>query len=194
MPIRLVLADDHPLILDALENLFHLEPDCEVVARCQDGEETVQAVRAHQPDLLLLDIRMPRLDGLAVLRELQPTQQSTRVVLSGVVLKDMAPQVLLQCVRKVYAGERWLERDLVGRALDKLLKREARTQELSKLLTPRELELVRMVVQGLRNKDIAKRLFISEGTVKIHLHHIYDKLQLDGRLALFRYMQDKELV
>src|SRR5262245_37348952 len=114
MAIRLALADDHPLILNALENLFHLEPDFEIVARCQNGEETVQMVQVHLPDLLILDIRMPRLDGLAVLREMKKMQTSTRVVLltaaldedevldavrlgvSGVVLKEMAPQVLVQ--------------------------------------------------------------------------------------------------
>lgn len=212
MPIRLVVADDHPLILDALENLFHLEPDFQVLARCRDGEETLQAVRQHRPDIVILDIRMPGKDGLAVLRELHQEKLPTQVVLltaaldedevlkairlgvCGVVLKEMAPRLLVQCVRKVHGGGHWLERGSMGRALDKLLRREAGARELTGVLTPREHEIVHLVASGLRNKDVAKNLYISEGTVKIHLHNIYDKLHLDGRLALLRYAHDKALV
>jgi DNA-binding NarL/FixJ family response regulator len=106
----------------------------------------------------------------------------------------MAPQMLVQCVRKVHAGEQWLERRSVGRALEKLLSREAGSREVAGVLTPREIEVVRMVASGSRNKEIADRLSISEGTVKIHLHHIYEKLHLNGRLELARYAQDKGLV
>jgi DNA-binding NarL/FixJ family response regulator len=212
MSIRLVLADDHPLILDALENLFRLETDFEVVARCRDGEEALATVRQQNPDLLLLDVRMPQLDGLQVLQEMQRLQLQTRVILltatlendevleairlgvRGIVLKDMAPELLLQCLRRVHAGEQWIERSTAKRALEKLLQRETGERELRAVLTPRELGIVRMVVSGLRNKEIAKKLFISEGTVKIHLHNIYDKLQISSRLELFRYVQDKGLV
>jgi DNA-binding NarL/FixJ family response regulator len=128
MPIHLVLADDHPIILDGLEILFRMEKDIQVVARCVNGEEVLQAVRQHRPDILILDIRMPGKDGLAVLREMKDEDLPTRVVLltvapdeeetlealrlgvRGVVLKEMAPQMLVQCVRKVHAGEQWLER------------------------------------------------------------------------------------
>ncbi|MGE0681274.1 MAG: response regulator [Candidatus Binatia bacterium] len=210
-PIRLILADDHPLILDALENLFHLEADCEVVARCRDGEEALTEIRRYQPDVVILDIRMPRIDGLAVLRELKQEGFPTRVVLltaaanesdvleavrlgvDGVVLKDMASQALLQCVRQVNAGGQWIEPRFLHRALDKALRRETGERELRAVLTPRELDIVRMVVCGLRNKEVAKRLYISEGTVKIHLHNIYDKLQVSSRLELLRYVQDKGL-
>jgi DNA-binding NarL/FixJ family response regulator len=212
MSIRLVLADDHPLILDALENLFRLETDFEVVARCRDGEEALATVRQQNPDLLLLDVRMPQLDGLQVLQEMQRLQLQTQVILltatlendevleairlgvRGIVLKDMAPDLLLQCLRRVHAGEQWIERSTAKRALEKLLQRETGERELRAVLTPRELGIVRMVVSGLRNKEIAKKLFISEGTVKIHLHNIYDKLQISSRLELFRYVQDKGLV
>jgi DNA-binding NarL/FixJ family response regulator len=210
-PIRLLLADDHPLILDALENLFHLEADCEVIARCRDGEEALTAIQRHQPDVVILDIRMPRVDGLAVLRELRREGCRTRVVLltaaanesdvleavrlgvDGVVLKDMASQALLQCVRQVNAGGQWIEPRFLHRALDKALRRETGERELRAVLTPRELDIVRMVVRGLRNKEVAKQLYISEGTVKIHLHNIYDKLQVSSRLELLRYVQDKGL-
>ncbi|MEK6718394.1 MAG: response regulator transcription factor [candidate division NC10 bacterium] len=212
MPISLVLADDHPIILDGLEMLFRAEQDFQVLARCVNGEETIQAVRQHRPDILILDIRMPGKDGLAVLREVKKDSLPTRAVLltvgldeddlleairlgvRGVVLKEMAPQMLVQCVRKVHAGEQWLEKRSVGRALEKMLLREAGERQVAGVLTPRELEIVRMVASGLRNKEIADSLSISEGTVKIHLHHIYEKLNLASRLELALYAQERGLV
>jgi DNA-binding NarL/FixJ family response regulator len=212
VPIRLVLADDHPIVLDGLENLFRLESDFRVVARCVNGEECLEAVRRFQPDVLVLDIRMPGKDGLAVLRELRREQQPTQVVLlaaaleedevlealrlgvRGMVLKELAPQMVVQCVRKVHAGEQWLEKQAVGRALDTLLRREAGEREAATILTPREIEMVGMVARGLRNKEMSDRLAISEGTVKIHLHNIYRKLKVENRVELILYAQSKRLV
>jgi len=212
MAISLVLADDHPIVLDALENLFRQEADFKVLGRCVNGEEALRAVREYRPDVLILDIRMFRMDGLAVLREMKKEGLSTRVVLltvaldedqvveairlgvSGVVLKDMAPRLLVQCVRKVHAGEQWLERQSFGRAMERMLRREAGAREIAGILTPREIEIVRMAATGLRNKQIAEKLFISEGTAKIHLHNIYEKLGLSDRLELARYARDKGLV
>jgi DNA-binding NarL/FixJ family response regulator len=212
MPISLVLADDHPLILDGLENLFLLEKDFEVLARCADGAETLRAARLFRPDVLVLDIRMPEMSGLEVARKMREEKLPTRIVMltaaleeeelldavhlqvHGIVLKEMSPQLLVQCIRKVHAGEQWVERRSTKLALEKILRREAGTREVSALLTPREIDLVRMIARGLRNREIAENLFISEGTVKVHLHNIYDKLQVDGRMALLRYAQDKGLV
>lgn len=212
MSIRLVLADDHPIVLDGLETLFRLEPDFEVAARCVNGEETVVAVRRHRPDVLVLDIHMPRKDGLAVLRDLQHDKLPTKVVLlaavleeeevleamrlgvRGMVLKELAPQMVVQCVRKVHAGEQWLEMHAVSRVVDSLLRREAGEREAANVLTPREIEMVGMVARGLRNKEMSKRLAISEGTVKIHLHHIYRKLKVENRVELILYAQSKRLV
>jgi DNA-binding NarL/FixJ family response regulator len=161
---------------------------------------------------LILDILMPGKDGLAVLRELRQLEIPTRVILltaaidednlleamrlgvGGVVLKEMAVPLLIQCVRKVYAGDQWLERHSIGRAMEKMLRREAGTREVAKLLTSRELEIVRLAASGLRNKEIASKLAISEGTVKIHLHRSYEKLHVDSRIALLRYAQTKGLV
>ena len=212
MPISLVLADDHPLLLNGLENLFRLEKDIQVLARCGDGVEALRAVREHRPDILILDIRMPRMDGLAVLRALKMEKLRTRVVLltvaldedevleairlgvRGVVLKEMAPQLIVQCVRKVHAGGEWLERSSVGRALEKMLRRDPITQGIAGLLTARETEIVRLVASGLHNKEIAGKLTISEATVKLHLHNIYEKLGVDGRVTLTLYAKDKGLV
>jgi DNA-binding NarL/FixJ family response regulator len=212
VPIRLVLADDHPIVLDGLENLFSLEPDFRVLARCVNGEECVEAVRRYQPDVLVLDILMPGKDGLAVLRELHREKLPTKVVLlagaleeeevlealrlgvRGMVLKELAPQMVVQCVRKVHAGERWLEKQAFGRALETLLRREAGGREAGSVLTPREIEMVGMVARGLRNREMSERMAISEGTVKIHLHNIYRKLKVENRVELILYAQAKHLV
>ena len=212
MPVRLILADDHPIVLDGLEQMFRAQTDFTVVARCQDGTETLRAVRQHRPDVLLLDIRMPAPDGLQVVRQLQGEGLPTRIVLltaeleddtvleavrlgvQGVVLKEMAPQMLMECVRKVAAGEQWIERRSLTRALDKMLRRESGLREASSVLTRRELEIVRLATQELRNQAIADTLHISEGTVKVHLHNIYEKLGLDGRVALTQYARAKGLL
>jgi DNA-binding NarL/FixJ family response regulator len=210
--IRLVIADDHPIVLDGLAQLFGVESDFEVVARCRDGDETIDAVRRLRPDVLVLDVRMPGRDGLSVLHELDEAALQTRVVLltaavgdeqlveairlgaRGVVLKETAPRLLVEAVREVHAGGEWLEKGLVGRALRRLMDREHGQREVLRSLTTRELEIVRQVAEGLRNRAIAERLFISEGTVKIHLHRIYEKLGVDGRLELALYAREKGLV
>src|SRR2546425_625476 len=126
MAIKLELADDRPLVLDGLEQLFSAEQDIKVVARCLDGEAALAAVRKHRPDVVVLDLRMPVKDGLEVLRQIRLEKLPTRVVIltaaldeddvveairlgaPGVVLKEMAPHFLVQCIRKVHAGEQWL--------------------------------------------------------------------------------------
>jgi DNA-binding NarL/FixJ family response regulator len=211
-PIRLVLSDDHPIVLDGLEQLFAVENDFEVVARCRNGEETLEAVRRLSPDVLVLDIRMPGVDGLSVLQELEAAGLPTRVVLltaavgdeqlveairlgaRGVVLKETAPQLLVEAVREVHGGGQWLEKGLVGRALRRLMDRESGLREAIQTLTTRELEIARLVAEGLRNRAIGERLFVTEGTVKIHLHRIYEKLGVDGRLELALYAREKGLV
>ena len=212
MTISLVFADDHPIVLNALAQLFAKEPDFTVRACCANGEETLQAVRAYQPNILVLDLHMPHKGGLAVLQEMQKENLPTRVVLltaglsedevleairlgvRGIVLKEMAPQLLAQCLRKVHAGGECLEKHAVTRALEKMLHREAGVREATQVLTPRELEIVRTVASGLSNKEIARKLCVTEGTVKTHLHRIYEKLQVKGRMELIIYARDKALL
>ena len=209
MFIKLVLADDHPIFLDGLENLFRLEKDCRVLARCQNGEEALQALRKHRPDILILDMRMPAKNGLDVLREMNKEKLPARVVIlaalleeqevveavrlgvSGIVLKEMASQLLLDCVRKVHAGGKWLESSVTSRALEQVVRREEGNRQVAQMLTSREMQILRMAALGLRNGEIGRKLFISEGTVKIHLHNIYAKLNVPSRLALTLYARDK---
>lgn len=212
MPIRIVLADDHPLILDALANLLRAEDGFEVVASCASGAEALKEVRRHRPDVLMLDLAMPDQDGLAVLRAMSGEGLPTRTILltaaiedsemleamrlgvGGVVLKEMASSSVVQCIRKVHAGELWLEKRSAASVIEKLARRESGAREAAALLTSREQEIVRLIGRGLRNKEIAAHLAISDQTVKVHLSHIYAKLGVDGRLALLRYAEDKGLL
>ena len=210
--ITVVIADDHPIVLAGLETLLQREPDITVIDHCTDGIETLRAVSKHRPDLLILDLRMPRADGVTVLQQMKKDGSQTRVVLlaavvddealldairlgaRGVVLKEMAPRFLVDCVREVYAGRQWFEQRAIGEAMDKLVKREAASKEITSILSRREIDVVRAVARGLRNREIAERLGIAEGTVKLHLHAIYTKLQVDGRTALIVMLNQKSFV
>lgn len=212
MVMNLVLADDHAIVLNGLVQLLSAEADIAILASCTDGAQALAAVQRHPPDILLLDLRMPVMDGLAVLRALRSEPLDTRVVIltaaldedevleairlgvRGVVLKEMAPQLLLQCLRKVHAGGEWLEKRSVGRALEKMLQHKNEMHKVSKILTARELELLKLAATGLSNTEIAGCLFISEGTVKVHLHRIYEKLNLRNRVALTLYAKEKQLI
>jgi DNA-binding NarL/FixJ family response regulator len=210
-PIRLVVTDDHGIVLTGLHALFGAESDFAIVADCTSGAQTISAVRAHRPDVLILDLRMRGLDGLAVMRTLNEegicprtvllmaeidddqTLEAVRLGAAAVVLKEMAPHVLVGCIRKVHAGERWVEHESVGRALHALLRRETGLDDIRRVLTHRELDVVRMIALGLRNAEIARRLNLTVGTVKSHLHHVYEKLGVDSRMGLLLLAQQKGL-
>jgi two-component system nitrate/nitrite response regulator NarL len=207
MPIRLVMVDDHPLVLGGLEQLLGTNPEFDVVDTCGSIAEGWQAIVSHQPDVLLLDLKLRDGEGLSLLRRLDPDRAPAVVVLTavqdenvlieaarlgarGVVLKAMAPRVLEDCIRIVHAGGHWLSVD--GLDLGQRLKRRREVEtELETVLTPRELEIATLVHLQLDNEDIAARLSISVGTVKIHLHHVFDKLQLRGRGDLQRLFREK---
>ena len=192
--------------------MFRQEDGLEVVGRCIRGDQVVETVRRCRPDILLLDMVMQGGDGLWVLRQLQHEPTAPRTILlsaymddedvleairlgaRGVLTKAMAPRLIVQCIRKVHAGGEWLEQESSGRALKRMLRRESGASEVSRVLTPRELELVRLVASGLRNRDLASQLSITEGTVKIHLHHIYEKIPVDGRVALTIWAKDRGIV
>ena len=209
MAIRLVLADDHPIVLEGLEQLFRSDPRFEVLARATDGEQAVAAVRAHHPDILLLDVRLPDKNGFEVMEALARDGDRTRIVLltaaieeaqvlealrlgaAGLVLKDASWSDLTDCLQQVYAGKKGIDQPTLARAYDDLLRRERHLREITALLTPRELEVFRLAASGLPTKEIAERMSITSGTVKIHLHSIYEKLKLDGRVALVLYGREK---
>jgi len=207
MAIRVVLIDDHPLVLNGLEQLLQSGSEFEVVAACGTATAGLEAVAAQRPDIVVLDLKLPDVDGLDVLRLLNPQNvgivvltasvdenewvDAARLGARAVVLKAMAPRVLEECIRTVHAGG--YELRVGGVDLSKrLTDRRAAESELANLLTPRELEIVRLVATGLDNQEIAGRLSISVGTAKIHLHHVYDKLQLGGRRDLQLYLRNKQ--
>jgi len=212
MSIRLVLADDHPIVLHGLQRLFERHGDIQVVASCADGGSAVEAVRSERPDVLVLDLRMPGQSGLEVLKQIAGEQlpcksviltaavrdsdvaEAVKLGVVGLVLKESPPEALVDCVRRVYRGETYFEGETTAGAFKTALDREAAAAAAGEALTPREIEIVRMVSQGLRNRVIAERLSISEGTVKVHLHNIYEKLNVDGRLELVLCAQEKGLV
>jgi two-component system nitrate/nitrite response regulator NarL len=210
--VTLVLADKQPIVLDGLEHLFRLEKNFEILARCTTGEDMLHAVRKHRPDILVFDFHIHSENGLAILKEITKSKLRTRCVIftaalnddemleairlgvSGVVLKDMPPKLLIECIRQVQAGKKWFERDSSARTLQKLAERESTVRLAYEVLSARQLQILRMVAAGLHNKDIGKKLFISEGTVEVHLHNIYERLDVKSRLALALYARDKGLV
>lgn len=167
----------------------------------------------HRPDVLILATNIPGKDSLTIARELLADSlfltrivfyaekinenkyiDALRVGIAGIVLKEMNPQLLLQCVRKVYRGEQWMEQRAARLSLETLLRREACSRDLASLLTPREIGIMRLVAEGLSNKEVSEKAYISEGTVKVHLHNIYEKLQLKSRMTLMHFAQEKGLV
>ena len=210
--IRIVVVDDHPTVLETLEELFASEPDFVVVASCRTGGEALAALRDHPASVLVLDLRMPGQHGLDVLRAIRNAQLPTRVVVftaaldddemmdafrlgaRGLVLKEMPPGLLLESIRAVHAGGRWLERQFSLRAVDRLLRREIGMRRIAGVLSPPEIETVRAMAKGAGNERIADQLHVSEDVLKTHMHAIYAKLGVGSRLALIRYAQDNALV
>jgi len=216
--IRIVLADDHPIVRDGLKKLLQLEDDFEVVGEAGDGREVLERVQELDPDVLLLDLRMPNLDGLAALQALQQTNRRTRVIVltasedknefvqamklgcSGIVLKQTAPDLIVKSIRKVNSGEIWLDSNTTAAVMRQFStgldngsgQGGPKGRERSPL-SAREREIVALVAQGYKNKEMAEKMFISEQTVKNHLHNIFDKLGVSDRLELALYAIHKGL-
>lgn len=213
--VRILIADDHPIFRDGLKRLLESEPDFRVVGEACDGVEAVTLVRKLNPEILLLDLAMPRRPGLDALREMNSDPGSVRVILltaaaekeqivealqlgaRGVVLKDSATQILLQSIRAVIGGEYWVGRESVSNLvqyLRGLVDSSGHTPRQKKYgLTPRELEIVSAVVAGYANKEIAEHFKISEDTVKHHLSNIFDKLGVSTRLELALFAVNQSL-
>ena len=205
--IDVIIADDHPIVLAGLAQLFRQEAEMRVVATCVNGLEALDAVRAHRPDILLLDLNMPKLDGLHVLRAIAAERITVNTVVltadadardlsmaraagaRGIVLKEFSPRHVIDCVRRVHAGSDWVE--FLGRSREVDSPSDESTDSLG--LTPRELELATLVSSGLRNRDVGERLGISEGTTKLHLYNVYKKLGVANRVELVLRMRSAGL-
>lgn len=208
MTIRLVVADDHPLVVQGLRSLLAAERQFHIAATCADGEVAVREVRRHRPDILLLDLRMPKRNGLAVIRELREEGVDVKIVVltasihddeaqialhvgaDALCRKEDPPRLLLRCLACVHGGEPWPDRRTTQTTREP---RPSAGDDAASTLTPRETELVRLVASGLTNRDIAARLFITEGTVKLHVHHIFRKLGVRTRVKLTLYARESGL-
>jgi DNA-binding NarL/FixJ family response regulator len=215
-PVRILVADDHPIVRDGLKKLLQMEEDFEVVGEAGDGREVLDKVQALDPDVLLLDLRMPNLDGLSALQALQQASKRTRVIVltasedknefvqamkmgcSGIVLKQTAPDLIVKSIRKVHSGEIWLDSNTTAAVMRQFSTglessgSGGKGRERSPL-SAREREIVALVAQGYKNKEMAEKMFISEQTVKNHLHNIFDKLGVSDRLELALYAIHKGL-
>jgi len=205
-PVRILLADDHPIFRDGLRKLLTSDDNLTIVGEASNGQECIQMLSKLKPDILLLDLRMPDKDGLAVLEEINFETVPTRVIVltateddrdviramrlgaRGVVLKQSATDLLVKSIHKVYSGEIWLDQHMTAEVMKAFSKSsEAGPRRDKPLLSDREKEIVQLVAQGFRNKEIGEKLFISEQTVKNHLHNIFDKLGVSDRLELALY-------
>jgi len=214
--ILFLIADDHPIFRDGLRSLLEAQEGFRVVGEAADGAEAVKLTKQLKPDILLLDLAMPRYSGLEALRDISRASLPVRTIVltaaienaeiveslqlgaRAVVLKESATQVLIQSIHSVMQGQYWVGHENIAGLVQALqeLRSSARKDKRRKTfgLTPRELEIVQMVVASSRNKDIAEKFSISEQTVKHHLTNIFNKLGLSTRLELALFAVNHSLV
>lgn len=207
--IRILIADDHRMFREGLRRLLQTEAGFEIVGEATDGAETLEMTSRLRPDVLLLDVAMPRISGLEVLRRL-PDLTSVHVLLltaaiekeeilhslqsgaRGVVMKDFGAEVLVRAIRAIMRGEFWVERSTMADWMDQL--RTAQSRQTKLHLTSRELEIVGEIAAGATNREIATRFGISEETVKRHLSNVFDKVGVSNRLELALYAISHKIV
>ncbi|HUD23018.1 MAG TPA: response regulator transcription factor [Acidobacteriaceae bacterium] len=214
--IRIVVADDHPVVRFGVRNMLISEPGFEVVGEAEDGDEAVTQTLELEPDILLLDLLMPRLPGLEAMRAIMTRSPRVKIVLltstitqqqiiealqigaRGIVLKDSVAGDLSQALRAVLGGDYWIGGERVAnlvKALQGLMAQAAVAPDRKTYgLTPRELEVVACIVEGCSNRDIAKQFSISEETVKRHLSNVFDKTGVSTRLELALFTIAHKLV
>jgi DNA-binding NarL/FixJ family response regulator len=206
-PIRILIVDDHAVVRAGLRMLIDQNPTMKVIGVAGNRSEALAIAASEQPNLIILDILLGDEDGLAILPELRAVVKDTRVLVltgmrgsesqrramlagaMGVVLKEHAAEVLIKAIDKVHQGEVWMDRLLLGSLLDEMTQTPEINPEKAKIasLTDREREVIALIAEGLRNKQIGERLFISETTVTHHLSSIFSKLEVTDRLELVIY-------
>ncbi len=222
-PIRVVIADDHPVVRTGLRQVFLAAGDIEVVGEAANGMETLSVLQDTGPDVLVLDLKMPSMDGIAVLDAMQSRGMKTKVLVltgsedkneyvqamklgcSGIVLKNTATELIAKSVRKVHAGEIWLDTHTTAAVMKQFASSAepvaipmrssgaGKSRSERSPLSQREREIVALVAQGYKNREMAEKMFISEQTVKNHLHNIFDKLGVSDRLELALFAIHKGL-
>lgn len=208
--ITLIIADDHMLIREGLKQLLELEGDISVVAQAGNGQEAIEKTLEYKPDILLLDINMPEINGIDVLRRLKDVGANTKVIIltihddkeylfatmkigaDGYILKDSDANSLIRAIRDVNSGRTYIQPNLAKMMVDELNYKDEESNGMLKMirsLTKREYEVLTLIAEGLNNKDIADKLFISEKTVKNHVSSIFKKIGVNDRIqaAIFAF-------
>jgi two-component system NarL family response regulator len=188
--IRILIADDHPIVREGLAALLNRAHDMEVVAEAGNGREALKEFLRCRPDVVLVDLRMPEMDGVDAILAIREQAPDARVIVlttydgdediyrglragaKAYLLKDAPREELMECIRAVHAGRMWIPPDVAAKLATRMGDED---------LTPRELEVLQLMVQGKSNKEIGNVLGVSEGTVKIHVNHILEKLKVSGR-------------
>lgn len=220
MAIRVLIADDHMLLRQGIRNVLLLESDIEVIGEAADGEEAIAKALEQKPDILLLDMNMPKCNGLEVTRKVSLAAKEIKVVIltinddegyvielikagaAGYLLKDIEPGMLVKAIRTVFQGESFIYPTLAKRLFGELTRQEKRKQEgaaqkerlKEETLTLREVEVLQMICKGLSNLEIAQALFLSEKTVKNHLTNIFRKISVTDRTQAVLYAIKQKIV
>lgn len=202
--IRILIADDHAIVREGMNHLIDGRPDLEIVAEAADGAEAVLLAQRHQPDVILMDLMMPRLDGIAAIKAIKRDDPQARILVLtsfaedekvfaaikagalGYLLKDSSPLALIQAIHDVYGGNASLPPE-IARKLIREINQPPVMPPTEDPLTEREVEILKLVAQGLTNQEIAERLTISPRTVGAHVGHILDKLHLANRTQAALY-------
>ena len=210
-PIRILIADDHPVVRRGFRYLIEATPDMALVGEAKDGLEAVEKTRLLKPDIILLDLVMPQLDGLAALRTIKQEFPEARILVvtsfaeddqvfpaikagaSGYLLKDTSPDALLQAIRDVYQGQSSLHPTIARKVMQELSQPPS-LPPTAEPLTEREVEVLKLVAQGLSNPDISRKLGITEGTVRVHISRILSKLHLANRTQAALYAIQEGLI
>ncbi|GMB01669.1 response regulator transcription factor [Pelosinus sp. IPA-1] len=220
MTISIMIADDHALLRQGIRNILELEPDFQVIGEASDGEEAIAKTITLAPDILLLDINMPKVNGLEVIKRITEEQQNSKIIVltmhddesyvlevvrtgaAGYLLKDIEPGMLVTAIRKVYNGESYIYPTLAKSLFSEISRCHEKTPEaLTSIkhrreegLTYRELEVLQLVCKGLSNLDIAKTMFLSEKTIKNHLTSIFRKISVNDRTQAVLYAIKNKIV
>jgi DNA-binding NarL/FixJ family response regulator len=200
---RVIVVDDHLIVLDGLRRLIETVPDWQVVATCQSAVQALHVLDSQSVDIAILDLRMPEMSGLEFIRRVrghchaaiviltadigeQNLMEAMQLGVAGIVLKEQAPVELLDCMKTVLAGGTYFDDPTLRVALERIRGQESERDRVLEVLTVRELEVSRLAASGFRSREIGIRLGISPGTVKLHLHSVYNKLGISTRVELSR--------